>query len=341
VGKRTGLLAFGIVAAGAIAGVALEELIYKRVTGRPDPERDEPIGSVPGTTCWVTSFDGTRLYARSYGPADCSDAIVFAHGIVENHVIWHYLVRDLRADGRYRLVAYDARGHGNSGPARGPDGTTAFDGATLGHDLAAVVEQTTTDRVLLVGHSLGGMAALVQLIADRTERTHIAGAVIVNSTYTSKFPGWRGRLTDRTIVPLGDLAVRLAGEDAKRLDRVRVRASDLAILAARALFGRDASTRQIAVAFHMFETTPAQTIAAAADLLAYDVSQDLRNIDVPVLVVTGSRDVLTPAFLSREMAEQIPGAELVVLGGCGHMAPFERHDELTAHVRKLAERVFA
>ena len=58
-----------------------------------------------------------------------------------------------------------------------------------------------------------------------------------------------------------------------------------------------------------------------------------------MLIVTGSRDFLTPAFLSKEMARVIPGAELVVFEGCGHMAPFERHDELVAHLRKFADRV--
>ena len=60
-----------------------------------------------------------------------------------------------------------------------------------------------------------------------------------------------------------------------------------------------------------------------------------------MLIVAGSRDLVTPLFLSEEMADAIPDAELIVLDGCGHMAPFERHDELTAHVRKFAERVLA
>ncbi len=117
--------------------------------------------------------------------------------------------------------------------------------------------------------------------------------------------------------------------------------NDLGILVARTLFGRVASPRHVAVAYHMYETTPAQTLAAAADLLAYDVTDDLPKIDVPVLVIGGSRDVITPVALSRYMADIIPDAELVILDGCGHMAPFERHEDVTAHVRKFAERVLA
>jgi pimeloyl-ACP methyl ester carboxylesterase len=338
-GNRGRLLAIGTVAAGAIVGAALEELVYRRFAGRPDHEADEPIGSVPGRTSWVTSDDGTKLYARTYGPMDAQTAIVFAHGIVENHVIWHYVVKNLRADGRHKLVAYDARGHGNSGPARGPEGTTVFNGDTLGRDLASVIEQTTTGPVIVVGHSLGGMTALTHLLADRAERERVAGGVIVNSVHTWYVPGWRGRTAERTMGPLGGLLRRIVDKDPKRADRFRISVSDFALLASRTVFGRDASPKQVAVAFHMFETTPAQTIAAAVDMFTYDVSADLHRIDVPVLVVAGSRDVVTPPVMSREMVRAIPDAELVVLDGCGHMAPFERHEDLTAHIRKFAERV--
>ena len=339
--RRRRLLGLAALATGAVAGVALEELVYRRVVRRPDPEHDEPIGSVPGTTTWVESFDGTRLYTRVYGPKDAKATIAFAHGITENHVIWHYLVRDLRTDGRYRLVAYDARGHGNSGPARGPDGTTRFNSHTLGLDLAAVVDEATVGDVILVGHSLGGMTALTRLVLERAERERIAGGVIVNSSFTAELGGWRGRggVGRRALERAGDITRRLIGGDATRIDRLRRGATDLSIILARTIFGTDPSPRHIAVAFHMYERTPAQTIAAAIDLIDFDVFDALPKIDVPMLVVAGTRDLLTPLFLSEEMAKAIPNAELVVFEGCGHMAPFERHDELTSQIRKFADRV--
>jgi len=337
--RRAGLLGLGVLAAGAAAGVALEELVYRRFANTPDPERDEPIGSVPGRTVWVTADDDAKLYARIYGPEDASAAIVFAHGIVENHVIWHYLVRDLRADGRYKLVAYDARGHGNSGAVHGPNGTTPFDADTLGRDLAAVVDQTTSGPVVLVGHSLGGMTALTHLVLDRRERIRVAGAVLVNTTDTLDDPTWRGRVGGRLIPPAADALRRFVDRDPARADRLRMSMNDLTILIARTIFGRNPSPRQVAVSYHMYETTSAQTLAAATDLLAYDVTEDLSRIDIPVLVIGGSRDVITPVHRSRHMAEVIPDAELVILDGCGHMAPFERHEDVTAHIRKFADKV--
>jgi pimeloyl-ACP methyl ester carboxylesterase len=313
------------------------------VARRSDPEATERIGGVPGQTQWVETFDGTKLYARVFGPQEAEAAIVFAHGVIEHQIIWHYLIRDLRADGKFRLVAYDHRGHGNSGPARGPGGTTPFTGETLAADLAAVIHQTTTGPVLPVGHSLGGMAALAYLTAESPHRERIRGAVLVNSTFTAQLAGWRGRGNPalRTIERIGDAGRRFLGADARRIERLRPRQGDIGFLAARLNFGTNPSPRHVAVAFQMSQKCPSQTIAAALDLHSFDVFDLLDDISVPTLLVAGRRDLVTPVFLSEEMARRIPNAELVVFEDCGHMSPFERHEELAAHIRKFADRVLA
>lgn len=341
--KRNALIGLAVAAAGVAAGAALEEVVYKRIARRPDPEANEPIGSVPGKSVWVESFDGASLFARTYGPDNAEASIVFSHGVIEHQVVWHYLIRDLRADGRYKLVAYDHRGHGNSSSARGPRGTTAFNGETLARDMAAVIHATTEGPVITVGHSLGGMAALAYLTAETPHRERIRGAVLVNSTFTAQLAGWRGRgnAMQRTMERFNDLGRRLAGDDAKRIERLRPRQGDIGFFASRVTFGRNPSPRHIATAFQMVQQCASQTMAAALDLHSYDVFDLLPDIAVPVLIVAGERDLVTPAFLSEEMAKHIPDAELIVFEDCGHMSPFERHDELTAHVRKFADKVLA
>ncbi len=341
--KRNALLGLAVAGAGVAAGAALEELIYKRLARRPDPEANEPIGSVTGRTQWIESFDGTKLYARIFGPEEAEATLVFAHGIVENQIIWHYLIRDLRADGRYRLVAYDHRGHGHSGPARGPDGNTRFNGRTFSEDMAAVIHQAAAGDVVTVGHSLGGMASLAYLTAETPHRERIRGTVIVNSTFTAQLGGWRGKgeSAQRLMERLSDVGRMITGTDAKRIERFRPRQGDLGIFAARLFFGRAPSRKHLTTAFEMFQQCPSQTIAAGIDLHDYDVHQLLDDIKVPTLIVSGDRDLITPLFLSEEMNRLIPGSELVVLEGSGHMAPWERHQELTAHVRKFADKVLA
>jgi pimeloyl-ACP methyl ester carboxylesterase len=75
-------------------------------------------------------------------------------------------------------------------------------------------------------------------------------------------------------------------------------------------------------------------------LLAFDVRAELVNIELPTLVVVGTRDLVTPARRARAMAERIPKAELEVLAGCGHLVMLERPDALASILDRFsAQRV--
>jgi 3-oxoadipate enol-lactonase len=86
---------------------------------------------------------------------------------------------------------------------------------------------------------------------------------------------------------------------------------------------------------------PGEAIAAAALGMAErpDSTPILSSIDVPTTVVVGSADALTPPPLSEKLAETIPGAELIVLEGAGHLSNLESPEEFTSALRKLAARV--
>lgn len=344
-GRRGGLAPFLAFAAGVGVGAAAEELLYRRVFGGPDPEAGERFGSVRGEPLWVTSFDGTRLYAEAFGP-EGAPGCVFAHGFTLSHDIWHYQLRDLAADGRLRLVAFDARGHGRSGPARGPLGTTDFRAETLARDLSAVLEGSGIGPAVVCGHSMGGVmaqafAALEDLPEDLSGR--VRGFVLVCTTFTSELGVWRPsgprlpRLRSRV-----ERAVERVTRDPRLLDRLRLPPSDLAMLLTRLGFGKGASPSHVAFTRRLMERCPTETIAAAmAGLADFDTLDGLGAIDVPVLICAGGRDLVTPAFLADEMARRIPRAEVVVYPDAGHMVMLERHAELTEALRGFSEKALA
>jgi pimeloyl-ACP methyl ester carboxylesterase len=72
---------------------------------------------------------------------------------------------------------------------------------------------------------------------------------------------------------------------------------------------------------------------------AMDLRDGIAEIEVPVVVMTGSRDLLTPPGRSRELARVIPGARLVSLQGYGHTLPLEAPDQIANEVAELAGTV--
>jgi pimeloyl-ACP methyl ester carboxylesterase len=86
---------------------------------------------------------------------------------------------------------------------------------------------------------------------------------------------------------------------------------------------------------------PAHAIAAASLGMAErtDSRPILGEIDVPTAVIVGSADTLTPPEMSHTIADAIPGAELTVLDGAGHLSNLEDPDGFTQGVRNLLRRV--
>ena len=77
-------------------------------------------------------------------------------------------------------------------------------------------------------------------------------------------------------------------------------------------------------------TGPATLWRAASDLLAEDVREDLRRIEVPTLLIWGQRDTLVPPAAGDLLRKEIPGCRLLVLEGASHVPMFDRPEEFDA-----------
>lgn len=67
----------------------------------------------------------------------------------------------------------------------------------------------------------------------------------------------------------------------------------------------------------------------------FDVMERLAELSMPVLIICGDRDVMTPLKYSRFMAERIPGARLAVIPDTGHMVYLEKPDEVNVEIEKF------
>lgn len=348
-GRVAGVVgALGAAAAvGAAIGVAAERVIVRRAL-RPDSERDEPFGGLRGRVVPVVADDGTSLHVEVEDPPPGSVAdrvgdeltIIFSHGYALEQDSWHYQRRDLRALGR--LVFWDQRSHGRSG--RGPAANATID--QLGRDLAAVIAATApTGPIVLVGHSMGGMAVMSYAAHHQDEfGGRIRGVALIATT--------SGGLAE---VPLGmprpmarlfhSVAPAVAGVLARRTDLVergRRAGSDIAYLLTKIYsFGSNVPPSLTDFVHRMLSATPIDVVAEFLPTLeSHDKRAALAAVgQVDTLVLVGDSDRLTPAGHSDEIVRHVPGAELVIIPDSGHMVMLEKYPEVNQHLRELVSRV--
>jgi len=335
--RGIGLLAGGLLL-GVGAGVTLEKTLVGRDRRREDPEAGEPFGKLRGRPAKVVSHDGTRLHVEELGEGPC---LVFAHGFSLNQDAWHYQRRDL--PGRYRCVFFDQRGHGRSGRPRNHD----YSLQALAGDLKAVLDWTGEERVVVVAHSMGGIAAL-QFAEQFPEELggRVAGLVLVGSTYvdtvrgmTAAVSAWGAAWAQRTLITG---AFRFMGQDPVRARQLRRRGSDLGYLGTRLFgFGSNPPPSQVAFIDRTLAGTDVEVWAKVfPSLIDFDLSESLESVRVPALIATGDKDRLTPPAAARFMAEKIPGSRLLILEDAGHCAFLEQHEVLDDELIAFADEVF-
>lgn len=316
--------------AGAAGGILVGRTAVHRMRLRPDPEAGEPFGMLPPDDLGrVRSFDGTELAVRAAGP-EGAPTLVFTHGITLDMTTWYY--QWTRFSDRYRCVLFDHRAHGRSGPPPTDDYTVR----ALGRDLRAVLDHAVPrGPVVLVGHSLGGMA-IVAMAEHHPEEFggvrngRVAGVVLADTAVTDVLKDLVGRFgpgVERTLRLLANRYV----VDRSRAERLRGRiqsvGDELAFLIARATnFGPDPSPAQIE---HVTRISAAAPVEVWTDMLRGLFEMDLRhalsNVRVPALVIVGDRDTITPKTSATALQSALPDARAVVITRAGHLCMMERH----------------
>ena len=334
---RTAALAGAGVAATLAAGVLAQRRRTRALARDPEYLRlTEPLG---GTELGIISADGTLLHAVVLEPeprAIGAATVVLAHGWTEQLSFWGPVIGLLRDRG-LRIVAYDLRGHGSSGPAAGDD----YSIERFGDDVEAVLAaaDAPADEVVVVGHSLGGMA-IAAWASDHDVRARVAGAALVNTGVDDLIggalvlgelgkrlnPQWLGRALLGSSAPLPPLSTPL----------------QQAVIRHTA-FGPTATAAQVAFYERMLMTTPANVRAASGIALSdLHLGSALARLTVPTLVIAGDRDRLTPPDQSRRIADALPSRNgLIVLERTGHMSPLERPREVADAIGGLVSSVAA
>ena len=235
--------------------------------------------------------------------------LVFLHGLSGGHHAWEAQLPHFAGLG-YPSHAWDQPGYGHS-----PD-VEPYDLEHISASLARLIESLGDEPVVLVGHSMGGM------VAQETYFRYPGLVKALALCFTSPaFGGGSSEFTNQFI------AARVGPLDAGKT---------MAQIAAE-LIPTMGSNSKLAV--QIMAGVPPETYRKAVRLLTtFDRRKDLAGIKVPTLLVAGSEDKTAPPSVMERMAQKIPGAEYVLLEGCGHLGPMDRPAEFNAALAAFLER---
>jgi pimeloyl-ACP methyl ester carboxylesterase len=247
------------------------------------------------------------LPAIAYRDEGAGVPLVLVHGVGGESGNWDEVAARL---GRFRIVRLDLRGHGRSGPIRGPIRIE-----DLARDVTDVMDALGVQRARIAGFSLGGM--VVQSVAlgapQRVGKLAILGAVC------GRTPEEQGRAKDRVAFLRREGLAAIAESNRERwfTDAFRAAHPDKVDLRVRQLLACDAES--YLQAFTVFCTT--------------DHAARLGELRMPVLVATGENDAAATARMARLMHERIAGSRLQILPGLRHSILIEAPEPVAALLR--------
>lgn len=270
------------------------------------------------------TLEHARLHDRlvAYHDVGSGRALVLIHAFPLSADQWLP-----QLDGRpagWRLIAPDVRGFRGAG--REPQVEAGLDAAAMNThaaDVLALMDHLGLERAVVGGLSMGGYItlALARLAPERLD-----GLVLADTKATADDEAGRAArdkmvalVTEKGPAAVADLMLpKVIGETSQRtqpglLDEVR--------------------------AAMLHNTAEGIASAVRAMKSREDFTAWLPAITCPTLVICGVEDVLTPPSDSRAMASAIPGAELVLLPGIGHLSNLEAPGPFTAALQAFLGRI--
>jgi pimeloyl-ACP methyl ester carboxylesterase len=228
-------------------------------------------------------------------------ALVLLHGWTENHNFWKFQIPAFTKD--YMVVTIDLRGHGESDkPKKG------YSIQTFADDVYRVLIGLKIKRAIIVGHSMGGMTALVFCL---TYPDNVQALILVNTTATG--------LHETGLMPVNETLkmIRTFG-----FEKVAER------FFAQTFFAPGTSEDFTNWAKSEILKTPQFVVEESLKaIIKHDVAEKLSAINVPTLIIHGSQDLAIDVKMAQIMNDKVPNSSLKIIEGVGHHPMLEKPEE--------------
>lgn len=254
-------------------------------------------------------------------------AVFLLHGVGGNHTAWADTIPAVASAG-YRCIAWDMPGYGSS-PLVAP-----YSMANLAAALLALIKQVNAKKVVLLGHSMGGMVAQQ---AAAMQPAAIDGLILFATSPAFAPPAKPGQsLQAAQQWQQAFLSSRLAPLDAG-LGMAHLAKQVVSGLFAVNTPNKAALTQAAQIMGSVPEATYRLALAAIAD---FDQRANLAHISVPTLCLAAEFDNAAPARMMQKMAAQIAGASYECLPNAGHLANMEQPAAFNRSVLSFLQRHF-
>ncbi|MBU2136974.1 MAG: alpha/beta hydrolase [Alphaproteobacteria bacterium] len=271
------------------AGLGLAALSAATVAQGAEPKTTQaPRGADRAESGYVPTKDGVQIFYKDWGPMD-AQPVVFHHGWPLSSDDWDAQMMFFRLQG-YRVIAHDRRGHGRSTQT---DSGNEMD--TYAADVIALADALDLKSAIHVGHSTGG-GEVARYVA-RARPGRVAKAVLIGAVPPIMLK-----------TPANPDGLPMALFDGFRASLVANRAQFFRDIPEGPFFGFNRPGAKVSQGLIDNWWRQGMTGGAKAHydcIKAFsetDFTEDLRQIDVPVLIMHGEDDQLVPIANSAHLA---------------------------------------
>ncbi len=249
----------------------------------------------------TVAVNGTQLYYTDSGNTD-AETIVFSHGFLFNHQMYDAQIAHLHD--RYRCVAYDHRGQGESELPQ-----TGYDIDSITNDAVALIKELDLAPCHFVGLSMGGFVGL-RLAIHHPEL--LRSLILIDSSSDAE-PFFK-HLQYRLLAVIAQLV-----GTGPVVDRIMKIMFGTTFLADSNRAEERKHWRDYLASLNVTGISRALEGAAGRG----SVYESLNRINLPTLILVGEEDVALPLEKSRRMNQQIPDSQLIVIPKAGHTPTIE------------------
>ncbi len=275
----------------------------------------------------VRSFDGTDLEVQTWGSGPLT--VVIANGLGGTLVAWTPMLRAM--EGRVRFVSWDYRGlYGSKRPAN----LKALRVEDHVADMRAVMDATGVDQAVIAGWSMG-VQVCIQAAADLGER--VLGVLLINGTYGRVFETAFSAPGSRHLLPLlNHVAIKAAPALPPAVSLVTKQRWFLPLIERAGIVDKRLDREvflAIAQGFDQLDFDVYHRIMACLNV--HDGEPALAHIRVPLLMIAGDRDAMTPAAVRHVVHQRVPHAESHVVPGGTHYTLLEYPEAVIGRVERF------